>query len=85
MLINVVKFHIWRISDYGVEAGGFGFEDMREFGVPIEWVDFVSQFIEIPAFAGMTGGVYGIEEVWGDERVAALDVGGEVGQCSFVK
>ncbi|MCX5636552.1 MAG: hypothetical protein NTX52_02515 [Planctomycetota bacterium] len=52
---------------------------MGEFGVIVEGIYFLAKFI------GDGGGVKVVEEVGADERVAAFDVGCEVGQSSFVE
>jgi len=52
---------------------------MGEFFGPIEGVDAVDLFFVEEV------GLYLLVEVWSDEGVAAFDVGGEVGEGSFVE
>jgi hypothetical protein len=54
-LPNGFLSHIRWVSDDDVKAGVFSGEDLGEFGVVVEGVDFLAEVIEIPAFAGMTG------------------------------
>jgi hypothetical protein len=67
-----------RVTDDGVEAGVFGFEDIGEFGGPIEGVDF--EFFLVVKVEQLLAAI----EVGSDEGVAAFDVGGEVGEGAFM-
>ena len=70
---------VWRVADDCVESGVFAGEDLGEFLFPVEGVDFLVEVI-----VGSSLFIV-FEEVGGDKGVAALDVGGEVGQCAFVE
>jgi hypothetical protein len=67
----------WRVSDDSVEAGVFAFEDVGEFGGPVEGVDF-EFFLVVEE-----GQLLAVEEVGADEGVAAFDVGAEIGEGAF--
>lgn len=67
---------IWRVADYRVKPARL--HDLREFLLPVEDVDAVA-FLVVEQAA-----LPPVVEVRADERVAALDVVGEVGQGTLV-
>ena len=70
---DALNSNIRWVSDYGIEAGAVAGEDFWEFGVPIESIYFLTEFI------GYWFGVDGFIEIGADEWVAALNIVGEVG------